>query len=102
MPPAAPGPLSGVQAAQAQPPQVFDDPRHLVASIVEAAQEGEHNGILELLAPAGAAADDRHIAGRRIGGTVPGDDSQAAGEGDRTGGMRDRDRLDRRQDARSH
>jgi len=33
---------------------------------------------------------------------VPGDDSQAAGEGDRTGGMRDRDRLDRRQDARSH
>jgi hypothetical protein len=32
---------------------------------------------------------------------VPGDDSQAAGEGDRTGGTRDRDRLDRRQAVRS-
>jgi hypothetical protein len=34
--------------------------------------------------PGGAATEDRQIAGRRIGGTVPGDDSQAAGEGDRT------------------
>jgi hypothetical protein len=39
-----------------------------------------------------AAPDDRHIAGRRVGETVPGDDSQATGEGDR-------DPLDRLQDA---
>jgi hypothetical protein len=37
---------------------------------------------------------------RRIGKTEPGDDSQAAHEGDRIGDARDRDPLDRRQDAR--
>jgi hypothetical protein len=31
---------------------------------VEAAQEGEHRGILDLRSPAGAAADDRHTFGR--------------------------------------
>jgi hypothetical protein len=34
---------------------------------IEAAQEGEHSGIPHLRSPAGAAADNRHIAGRRIG-----------------------------------
>jgi hypothetical protein len=52
--------------------------------------------------PGGAATDDRQIAGRRIGGTVPGDDSQAAGEGDRTGGMRDRDCLATRSGSGGH
>ena len=37
---------------------------------VEAAKEGEHSGIPHLRSPAGAAADDRQIAGRRIGETV--------------------------------
>jgi hypothetical protein len=47
-----------------------------------------------LRSPTGAAADDCHIGGRRVGETLPGDDSRAAGESDRVGGTRDRDRLD--------
>ena len=51
----------------------------------------------ELRRQPGTGADHGSQRSRHVGGTVPGDDSQAAGEGDRTRGMRDRDRLDRRQ-----